>query len=284
MSAGFVALQLAPSPAGRARRASGHAPQARRRSPPAPRRRSRPCGCRCPRRSWLHPRPLRDRHGRPPALHRADRRGARHGDARQLAAKPGVARRAAAPPSPASPHWRPAGRRSASASMAASSTPASLPPPPMKIASGAASRRARRAPSLRRRSSPGTPSAAALRPIRAARSALLSMAMARIDGSASIHSIATEPAPAPMSHSNSPRRGASADKRERADLALGDLAVMLEQIVARGPAASGRMRAPGAASTSIATTLSGSIVASVEAIGAGRRGCARGRRPAPPAR
>ena len=37
------------------------------------------------------------------------------------------------------------------------------------------------------------------------------MAMARSDGSASIHSMATEPEPAPMSHSNSPRRGASAD-------------------------------------------------------------------------
>ena len=39
----------------------------------------------------------------------------------------------------------------------------------------------------------------------------LSMAMARSDGSASIHSMATEPAPAPMSQSNSPRHGASAD-------------------------------------------------------------------------
>src|SRR6185312_611354 len=34
---------------------------------------------------------------------------------------------------------------------------------------------------------------------------------ARIDGSASIHSIATDPAPAPTSQSNSPRRGHNAD-------------------------------------------------------------------------
>ena len=85
-------------------------------------------------------------------------------------------------------------------------------------------------------SRPGTPKAAALRRMRAARSPRFSMAMARISGSASIHSIATEPAPAPMSHSSSPRRGASDDKRHRADLALGDLAVMLEQIVGQSRA------------------------------------------------
>ncbi len=50
----------------------------------------RPCGCRSPRRSWLCPRPLRDRHGRPPAMHRADRCGARHGDPHKVAADPGV--------------------------------------------------------------------------------------------------------------------------------------------------------------------------------------------------
>ncbi len=47
--------------------------------------------------------------------------------------------------------------------------------------------------------------------MRAARSARRSTAIARIAGSASIHSIATEPEPAPMSHSSSPRRGASDD-------------------------------------------------------------------------
>ena len=67
------------------------------------------------------------------------------------------------------------------------------------------------------------------------------MAMARSDGSASIHSIATEPEPAPMSHSNSPRRGASDEMRHRADFALGDLAVVLEQGV--GEAGSAREHA-----------------------------------------
>ena len=70
---------------------------------------------------------------------------------------------------------------------------------------------ARPALRLRTISEPGTPNAAALRRMRAARSARRSIAIARIAGSASIHSIATEPEPAPMSQSSSPRRGASDD-------------------------------------------------------------------------
>ena len=64
------------------------------------------------------------------------------------------------------------------------------------------------------------------------------MAMARIGGSASIHSIATEPEPAPMSHKQfaTPRR--ERRQRHRADFALGDLAVVLEQII--GEAGSAR--------------------------------------------
>ena len=81
----------------------------------------------------------------------------------------------------------------------------------------------------------GTPKAAALRRMRAARSGRISIAAARSVGSASIHSIATEPAPAPMSHKNSPRRGASAESVDGANLALGDLAVMLEQRIGQGP-------------------------------------------------
>ena len=50
-------------------------------------------------------------------------------------------------------------------------------------------------------------------------------------GSASIHSMATEPDPEPTSHSNSPRRGDECGQRHRADLALGDLPVVLEPFV-----------------------------------------------------
>ena len=45
------------------------------------------------------------------------------------------------------------------------------------------------------------------------------------------HSIAIEPQPAPMSHNVSPGSGASARQGRGADLALGQLAVMLEGVV-----------------------------------------------------
>ena len=67
--------------------------------------------------------------------------------------------------------------------------------------------------------------------MRAARAAFASMATARSDGSASSHSIATEPEPAPTSQSNSLRRGRQRRQRHRANFALGDLTVMLEQRV-----------------------------------------------------
>ena len=59
-------------------------------------------------------------------------------------------------------------------------------------------------------SSPGTPKLAALRRC-APRARHAPRSRWRASTSASIHSIATDPAPAPMSHSNSPRRGASDD-------------------------------------------------------------------------
>ena len=71
----------------------------------------------------------------------------------------------------------------------------------------------------------------------------------RPDRRASIR-CAIEPAPAPMSHSSSPRRGASARQRHGAHLALGDLAVVLEQIVGQARRArQERARRPSAATS-----------------------------------
>jgi hypothetical protein len=81
-----------------------------------------------------------------------------------------------------------------------------------------------------------------LRRTRAARSPRASIATARIDGSASIHSIATDPAPAPTSQAIRPAAG-QRRQCDGADLALGDLAVVLEQLVGRPAGAS--TRAPG---------------------------------------
>ena len=81
-------------------------------------------------------------------------------------------------------------------------------PPPTKIASGGSSPAsacgATPATILRH----GTPSAAALRAIIAARSGCRSIATAEPPALARSHSIATEPQPAPMSHKLSPGRGA----------------------------------------------------------------------------
>ncbi len=52
-----------------------------------------------------------------------------------------------------------------------------------------------------------------------------------LSGWRSIHSIATEPAPQPISHSTLPGTRGQGGERDGADLALGDLAVMLEQII-----------------------------------------------------
>ena len=113
--------------------------------------------------------------------------------------------------------------------------------------------------------------------------ACASIATARSEASASIHSIATDPAPAPMSHSSSPRRGASADSVERAHLALGDLAVVLEQIVGK-PA-----RARDDARAWLGRDLDRHRVeridrAQIEIRGGRARGCVRAGRPALPAR
>ena len=57
--------------------------------------------------------------------------------------------------------------------------------------------------------------------------------------------MAMEPEPQPMSHSSSPARGRERRKRHRPDLALGDLAVMLEHVVGQA-GASGMILASGA--------------------------------------
>ena len=97
----------------------------------------------------------------------------------------------------------------------------------------------------------GTPSAAALR--RDARGALgsRSIATARLAGSASIHSMAIEPEPAPTSHSSSPRRGASADSVIARISRLVIWPSCSNQSSGR-PGARGRTRAPRSATTSSA--------------------------------
>ena len=146
---------------------------------------------------------------------------------------------------------RPPGR---SARTAASST--LLAPPPMNIASGCASpaNAAGATPSMT--SSPGTPNAAALRRMREARSLRASIAMARSEGSASIHSIATEPAPAPTSQSSSPRRGESAAS-VIARISRLLICPSCSKSASGSPGARASTRAPGEASTSMATALSG---------------------------
>ena len=159
----------------------------------------------------------------------------------------------------------------------------SLPPPPMKTASGAAVRRALPARCLRRPPGPGTPKAAALRRMRAARSG------SRLDGDGAHRGIGQHPFDGDRARAGAdvpqqfaaPRR--KRRQRHRADLALGDLAVMLEQMRRPGRRASAMTRAPGAASTSIATMLSGSTSARSKACGGASCGCARAGRPALPA-
>ena len=139
----------------------------------------------------------------------------------------------------------------------------------MKIASGAARPASAAGARPPRPRAPARRSAAALRRMRAARSARASIAIARIDG------IGQHPFDRDRARAGAdvPEQFAAARRqrrqRHRADLALGDLAVMLEQIVGE-PGARAMTRASGAASTSIATVLSAIDVAEVESLG-GRR-------------
>src|SRR5262245_1947677 len=82
------------------------------------------------------------------------------------------------------------------------------PPPPMKIASGKGSALSAARASPVTTSRRGTPSSAALRAARVARNGSRSMPTAWVEGWRSSHSMAMEPEPQPMSHSNSPARGA----------------------------------------------------------------------------
>ena len=182
------------------------------------------------------------------AVHAADRLGARD-------ARCGSVRRPSAHSAPAAAPRvssvtalttsRPPARSAAST---ASSTPGSLAPPPMKTASGGGSpASAAGAVPCDDRECPARRGRGVARDARRAlRAAPRSRWRAATDRPAAIRS-PTEPAPAPMSHSSSPRRGASADSVTRAHFALGDLAVMLEQIVgqtrrARDDAGAGRRR------------------------------------------
>ena len=100
----------------------------------------------------------------------------------------------------------------ASARKRARSVRRALAPPPMKIASGAAGRPALAA--LRRRRWRGRGRRAQRRCGRCGRRVRGALDRDGAIGAdrRSIHSIATDPDPAPTSHSNSPRRGASAER------------------------------------------------------------------------
>ena len=90
--------------------------------------------------------------------------------------------------------------------------------------------KARRRRSGRRCQDRGAPSASALAAIMASRAGSRSKARARALRAARIHSMATEPQPAPTSQS---RRGRRSERGERrgAHLALGQLAVMAEGLI-----------------------------------------------------
>ena len=161
------------------------------------------------RRSWLDPRPLRDRHGRPPAGIAADGLGARQRDANQGRRRARRDARSAAPRSrsvTALTTRRPPERSAVERRI---DTPGSLAPPPMKMASGGgkpAKRRPARCP--RRSSSPGTPNAAALRRMRAARSG------SALDGDRRAArgrraSIRSRPSRSPRRYPTAVRRGAA---------------------------------------------------------------------------
>ena len=96
-------------------------------------------------------------------------------------------------------------------------------------------------------SSSGTPSCAALAPMRAARSASRSIAIARMPRPARSHSMATLPAPAPTSHSSSPSQRCQGREGHGADLGLGELAVMVEGVVGQARDAGSELAAPGSA-------------------------------------
>ena len=158
---------------------------------------------------------------------------------------------------------RPPGR---SAAKPPRSGPARVAPPPMNTASGAGS------PARLPGAWPTDDAqvrhaeAAALRAMRAARSASASTAMARLAGWRSIHSMATEPAPAPTSHSSSPAPGRQGGRVTARISRLGELPVVLEPgVVETGR--QGTIRASRPAATSTATTLRGSIPGEVEALG-----------------
>ena len=85
------------------------------------------------------PRPLGDGAGRRPAGERPDRAGRLHRDPDELAAVARVRAPPAPARSPGSPRAPPAGRRARARARQVSSTPASVAPPPTKIASGARS-------------------------------------------------------------------------------------------------------------------------------------------------
>ena len=108
--------------------------------------------------------------------------------------------------------------------------------------------------------------------MRAARSASASMAMARSDGSASIHSMrdragAGADVPQQFAAARRQRR-----QRQRADLALGDLAVMLEQVVgqARRQRQDARASAPPRPRSPDVERID---VVEMRSVGAGRCAC-----------
>ena len=111
--------------------------------------------------------------------------------------------------------------------------------------------------------------------MRAARAASRSMAMARLAGSVSIHSTPTDPEPAPMSHSSSPLRGASA----ASVIARTSLLVIWPSCSnqsSRRPPARGMKRAPRSPTTSSAMVLSAATPSSAKVTARAPRTRSRG--------
>ena len=114
-----------------------------------------------------------------------------------------------------------------------------------------------------------------MRAMRAARAESHSMAMARLAGSASIHSMPMEPEPAPISHNSSPLRGASAASVTARMSRLVICPSCSNQSSGR-PGVSAMTRAPGEAISSMASVFNGPMSAREKSAARAERISSRG--------
>ena len=218
-------------------------------------------------RSWLRPGPLRHRHRRPPAVQAADRAGPVDRIAPQAAAMLRRRRPAGRPRPEASPRWRRSARPAGAQPAPPAGGPARETPPPMKTASGAGrpASASGAVPVTTVRS--GTPRACGV-----PRDALGPVGM-RLDRGGAQARMAQHPLDCDRARAGADvpqvlaRMRAEGREGQGADLGLGELPVILEQASSRpGASGDGCGRSPA---TAIATVLSGSIVAEVEAVAPG---------------